>query len=152
MRRGLAELNWYAVLVAALAYFVLGIPWFSPATLGAVWERAIGFTRPDGWEPGPLLYLGPLVSSFAAAASTAVLARATRAETAVDGVLLGVVVALGYSVAVAGVDAISPSHPEPLTLFLITGSYHLVGLITVAVIVTVWQGRRVRAAARAATR
>jgi hypothetical protein len=49
------------------------------------------------------------------------------------------------------VDAISPSPPEPLTLLLITGSYHLVGLVTVAVIVSVWRPRvRRRAEAAAA--
>jgi hypothetical protein len=141
MRLSFVGLNWYAVGVAALAYFVLGVPWFSPAGLGPVWERAIGWKAPPGWAAGPLLYLGPLASSIAAAVSMAVLAQATRAETARDGLLLGGVVAVGYSVAVAGVDAISPSHPDPLTLFLITGSYHLVGLVTVAVIVTTWKRR-----------
>lgn len=67
--------------------------------------------------------------------------------TARDGVILGVVAAVGYSVAVAGVDAISPSHPEPMMLFLITGSYHFIGLIVVAVIVTVWTRRGGRSAA-----
>jgi hypothetical protein len=141
MRGAVRELNGYAILVAAAAYFLLGVPWFSPATLGPIWERAIGFNRPDAWEPGPLLYLGPLLASFAAAFATAVLARATRAVTVKQGAILGLATALGYSVAVAGVDAISPSHPEPLTLFLITGSYHLVGLTVVAVIVTAWKKR-----------
>jgi hypothetical protein len=150
MRRGvftIGGLNWYAVLVATASYWVLGVPWFSPATFGDVWERAIGFRRPDPWEPGALLYLIPLFSSFAAAVSTAVLARATGSVTVRDGVILGLVAAVGYSVAVAGVDAISPSHPEPMTLFLITGSYHFIGLIVVAVIVTVWTTRGGRGAA-----
>ena len=136
------SLHWPAILLAAAVYSLLGIPWFSPATLGSVWEQAIGFHRPDGWEPGALLYLGPLAASLAASVSTAMLARATGSVTVADGVRLGLVVAVGYSVAVAGVDAISPSHPEPLTLLLITGSYHLVGLTAVAAIVTVWTKRR----------
>lgn len=135
------ELKWSAVVAAAAAYFVIGVPFFSPATLGGLWERALGFSRPAGWEPGPMMYLGPMLGCFAASVATALLARATRSVTALDGLLLGVVTALGYSVGVAGVDAISPSHPEPLTLFLITGSYHLVGLSVVGVIVTLWTNR-----------
>ncbi len=139
MTRVFHEVNWLAVIVASLVYFVLGVPWFSPATLGPIWEQSIGFQRPAGWEPDAILYLGPLLASFAASLSTAILARATRSNSLGDGVRLGLVVALGYSVAVAGVDAISPSHPAPARLFLITGSYHLVGLIAVAMIVTKWR-------------
>ena len=139
MRRAFTELRWPAVLAATFVYFVLGVPWFSPGTLGPLWEQSLGFTRPQGWEPGPIMYLGPIIASFTASLATALLARATRAVTARDGAILGVVIALGYSVGVAGMDAISPSHPAPLTLFLITGSYHLVGLVVVGVIVTVWR-------------
>lgn len=141
MKSALAEVYWPAVVAAAVVYFMLGIPWFSPATLGPVWERAQGFERPAGWEPGGLLYGGPLLASFTAALATALLARATRSTTASDGMWLGLVLALGYSMAVAGLDAMAPAHPEPLTLFLITGSYHLVGLMAVGVIVTVWRKR-----------
>jgi hypothetical protein len=139
MRRALAEVRWAAVFAATFAYFVLGVPWFSPATLGGVWERALGFNRPQGWEPAPIMYMGPVLASFTASLATALLARATRAITAREGAVLGAVIALGYSVGVAGMDALSPSHPEPLTLFLITGSYHLVGLVVVGVIVTAWR-------------
>jgi len=55
------------------------------------------------------------------------------------GVVLGLVVALGYVIPTAGVDAMSPAHPEPMKIFLITGAYHLVGLVMAAVIVTAWR-------------
>jgi hypothetical protein len=142
MRQAFAKLNWYAVLVATAAYFLLGGLWFSPLGFANAWAQGLGFARPENWEPPAYLYLVPLLGNFAAAVSTAVLARATAAVTVKDGVALGLVTALGYSTAVAGVDASSPSHPQAMKLFLVTGSYHLVGLIVVALIVTRWTRSR----------
>ncbi len=140
MRDAVAHLNWYAVLLATAVYFMLGVPWFSPATLGPAWERAQGFAPSEGYSPAPLLYLGPLLGCFAGALATAVLARATRATTPADAIALGLTVALGFSVPVAFLDAIAPAHPDPRTLLAITGSYHLVGLVVVSLIVTRWRG------------
>lgn len=140
MRDALGSLHWPAVLVATVAYFSFGVPWFSPATLGPAWERAQGFVPPEGYAPAPLLYLGPLLACFAGSVATAVLARATRATTSADAIALGLTVALGFSVPVAFLDAIAPAHPQPWTLLAITGSYHLVGLVVVSLIVTRWRG------------
>lgn len=140
MTGAVARLHWPAVLVAALAYYALGVPWFSPATLGPAWERAQGFVPPEGYAPSMLLYLAPLVGCLLGAVATAILARATGARSTGEAVMLGMVVAVGYSVAVAGLDAIAPVHPEPWTLLAITGSYHPVGLVVVALIVTRWPG------------
>ena len=41
----LGELNWLAVIVGAVVYFVLGALWYTPAFLGRRWQRSIG------WDP-----------------------------------------------------------------------------------------------------
>ena len=135
MKRVFVQLNWFAILLATVAYFLIGVPVFS--LFGDVWEAA-GFKRPDSWQPGAHFYLAPLLANFVVVVCTAGLARATAATSLRDGVILGLVVALGYLVPTAGIDAMSPAHPDPWKIFLITGSYHLIGLIIAAVIVTVW--------------
>ncbi len=142
MARAYSHLNWFAVIGATVVYFLLGVPWFSPATLGPAWERAQGFVPPEGYTPAPLLYIGPLLACFAGTLATAALARTTRAATTADAVAVGLTVALGFSVPVAFLDAIAPAHPAPWTLLAITGSYHLVGLLVVALIVTRWPAAR----------
>jgi hypothetical protein len=56
----LGQLNWLAVIVGALIYFVLGAIWFAPPVLGRPWMAAIGWdesrTRP---EMNPASHVGP---------------------------------------------------------------------------------------------
>jgi hypothetical protein len=139
MRPVLKQLNWGAILVATLVYYLVGIPIFS--LFGDVWDAA-GFKKPEGWQSGAQYYLGPLVANCVVVVCTAALARIGGAVKVRDGVVLGLVVALGYLVPTAGVDAMSPAHPDPMKIFLITGAYHLVGLVIAAVIVTVWTKNR----------
>jgi hypothetical protein len=135
----LAAVNWLAVAAATVALYVLGGMWYSPVLFGPRWRAGVGFVPPDGWKPGALLYLGPLVGCFVVTLATALLVTIADAHSATDGVSLGLIVGLGYGAAVAGVDATAPSHPRPGTLALVVGAYWTVGLTMVAVILSVWR-------------
>jgi hypothetical protein len=137
--QSLAALNWLAVLAATAALYVLGALWFSPAFFGPRWRAGVGFAPPDGWKPGPLLYLAPLVGCVLATLATALLVTITDAHSAADGVVLGLIVGFGYGAAVAGVDATAPSHPRPGALAFVVGAYWAVGLTLVAVMLSVWR-------------
>src|SRR5262245_35435771 len=39
------QINWLAVLVAAISTFLVGGLWYSPALFGRIWQRANGFTE-----------------------------------------------------------------------------------------------------------
>ena len=136
----LGDLNWLAVIVAALAYFVLGAIWYAPPVFGKAWMRATGFEDPaKGEGPGPAIYVAPLIGSIVAAVATGMLAVSTASNTISEGLVLGLVVGIGYAVAVVGIGAVfETSKPEPLTWFFITAGYHLVGLILAAMIVSAW--------------
>lgn len=131
----LTEVSWLRILVATLAYYLLGAVWFSPA-FGRLWDIALGFQRPDKWSPGPLYYAGPLVGCFVASIATAILVRAVGARSVADGLTLGAVVGLGYCAAVSCVNAITPNIPHPILYGAVTGGYHALGVSIVAVILT----------------
>ena len=38
-----SQLNWLAVIVAALVYFALGALWYSPMLFSRAWQRSIGW-------------------------------------------------------------------------------------------------------------
>ena len=135
----LAAVNWLAVVAATVALYVLGGLWYSPVLFGPRWRAGVGFVPPHGWKPGALLYLGPLLGCFVATLATALLVTIADAHSAKDGVMLGLIVGLGYAAAVAGVDATAPSHPRPGTLALIVGAYWTIGLTMVAVILSAWR-------------
>lgn len=129
----LGDVNWLAVLLAALAYYLLGALWFTPL-FGRAWDRAVGFTRPRGHRFGPLYYVAPLLGCAAATVATAILLAALDAEQLGDGVALGLLVGVGYAAAVSLTNAVTPTTPRPLLLAAVAGGYHVVGLVLVAVL------------------
>ena len=133
------RLNWQAVLAATLAYYVLGGLWFAPAFFGRRWEAAIGFARPAGWRAGARLYVVPLLGCLLSSIATAMLAIALDAHASGEALLLGLVVGVGYGTAIAATDAVSPRHVRPLTVAAVVGTYHVLGLIIVSLIVTLWR-------------
>ncbi|WP_412538988.1 DUF1761 domain-containing protein [Longispora sp. K20-0274] len=135
----LGDLNWWAVLVAIVAYFALGGLWFSNLLFAKPWIRATGAEMAGGVNPGPSYYIGPLITCSVATVATAMLAHATGTDTFAEGLVLGIVVGLGISAAVLFVTGFfDPQKARPMLWVAITAGYHLVGLTLVAVILALW--------------
>ena len=100
----LGELNWLAVIVAALAYFAIGAVWYAPPVFGKAWMAAGGMAMPEaGTRPSPAIYLTPLVGSVLSAIALGMLAKATGTDTLEEGIALGFVLALGLRAFVASI-------------------------------------------------
>jgi uncharacterized protein DUF1761 len=136
----LSDVNWLAIIVGTLVYFGLGGFWYSPAGFGKTWMRSVGMTMPEGGErPGAAIYATPLIGDLIVAIATAWLAHATGSSTVGDGVLLGLVVAIGYMATLTSTTATFSQLPEPMTWFWITASYNVVGVTILAIIVSAWK-------------
>jgi len=131
------ELHWLSITGAALAYYILGAVWFSPFTFGGLWDKSLGFDRPKSWRPAKIYYLGPLAGCFLAALATDVLLVLANVRMISDAVLLGVTAGTGYAAAVSFVNAITPNNANPILYGLVTGSYHLAGVVLCAVILVI---------------
>ena len=141
MTLDLGGLNWLAVIVAAVVYFVIGAAWFAPAVFGRPWMAAIGFdeSRPRP-EMNPMTYAGPALFYLIASIATGLLAAATGTDTLGEGAILGLVVGVGYALVVTATDAVfDPNKPKPWNWFAISGAYHVVSLIIVGMIIGAWQ-------------
>lgn len=137
----LGELNWLAVVVGALIYFALGALWYSPVLFARPWQRSIGWD-PEKTPPemSPLTYVVPLVAYLVMAAAVGLLAAASATDTIGEGLVLGLVVAVGLSLMHTLVDAtFDPNKPQPWMWFAINGSYHAIGLVIVAVLIAIWR-------------
>jgi hypothetical protein len=134
-------LNWLAVIAGGVVYFALGALWYSPMLFAKAWQRSIGWdesrTPP---QQSAMTYVVPLVAYIVMAIAVGLLAAATGSDTLTEGLVLGLVVGVGLSLAHTFVDAsFDPNKPEPWTWFAINGAYHTIGLILVAVIVAMWR-------------
>ncbi|HET6686834.1 MAG TPA: DUF1761 domain-containing protein [Jiangellaceae bacterium] len=137
----LGELNWLAVIVAALAYFVLGALWYAPPVMGKTWMAAGGMEMPaDDQRPGAGIYMVPLAGSILSAVALGMLAEATATDTIGEGFVLGIVVAVGFALAIALVTATFESNkPKPMVWGAINAGYHALGIIVAGLIIAAWQ-------------
>jgi len=135
MLNAITELNWLAIILATSAYFILGGLWFAPFAFRKLWDRAIGFSRPEEWKPSAKFFAGPLIGCFTASIATSMLISALNIDSYIEAVILGLIVGIGYAGSVSFVNAITPTNPHPFLLGAVTGIYHLLGVILVAIII-----------------
>lgn len=136
----LGGLNWLAIIVGAAIYFILGALWYSPPLFARPWQAAIGWddSRPEP-QTNPLTYVIPAVLYLVAGVATALIAKATGTDTLTEGITLGLITGIGFAVPMVGVEAtFDPNKPKPMTWFLITAAYHLIGFLILAIAVAVW--------------
>jgi hypothetical protein len=134
----LGDLNWLAVLVATLAYFLLGAVWYAQAVFGKAWQRSSGIAVEPDQRPGAAFYIIPLITCFLMTLATAMIAASTGGSTVGDAIVLGLVVGVGYAAALGLLDSAFGNRPQPGTYFAIVTGYHLVGLVGASLILTLW--------------
>ncbi len=129
------DINYVAVIIAALVPMVLGALWYSPALFARPWMRAVDRTEEDMGGMGK----GYVLSAIAAVLSSYALARIERWAEVDDlwnGMLVGMLVWLGF---VAGLLAVVTYFGgRPRSLWLINAGYQLVSLAIMGAILGVW--------------
>lgn len=134
----LSDVNWLAILVAAIAWFILGALWYGPL-FGKSWMASTGIDpRAAEGRPSAVIYVFPLLAYLVATIALAMLAEATDSTTLGHGIILGLVVGIGFGLTLYAVEAVFGERPKPGSWFLISGAYQLIGIVVAAVIVTVW--------------
>jgi len=107
----LGDVNYLAVLVATVAWAILGAIWYAPSVLGRALSRASGWDMPE--RPPSAMYLAAsLLLYFIAALATAWIARETGSGTFSDSIALGLAVGIGYMTVLA---AVTPCSSGSLT-------------------------------------
>ncbi len=122
-----------SILIAGVAYFVLGGLWFTPL-FGKQWDNAVGFERPIRWRPSTIYYIGPLAGCLVVSFAMSILFNIAQPESFQKAVALGLACGVGFGAVITSVNAISPNMPRPGLYALVTGSYHAVGLVLVSAI------------------
>ena len=134
------SINYLAVLVAAIGSIVLGFVWYGPL-FGKIWAQLMGFDKKKmddmkkkgmGTKTWILMVIGTLVTTFVLAHFVKYL----NAVTAVDALELGFWTWIGFFAPVQ--LGMVLWEGKPWKLYFILVAYHLVNLLVMASILTLW--------------
>jgi hypothetical protein len=134
----LNEVNWIAVLVAALAAFFVGSIWYMKQMFGKRWQKEIGLTDKDIKKANMPKLMGiSFITVIISALSISVLVQVLVLDTALQGALLGVMVAVGL----IGANKLMQVQYEQRswTYWFIVAGYDVVAYAIMGAILATWQ-------------
>ena len=143
------RINHLAVVVAALAYWVLGALWYSPLLFANRFVALMRWTPEDvaainaagsGREVGAALLVSLVTAYFLAH-----FVRFVGAETPRGGALAGALLFVGF-VLTTNLSTVL-FEGRPLGLYLINNGYHLAGFLLMGTILSAWKRREARVVA-----
>jgi hypothetical protein len=129
------DLNWLAVLVAALAWFAFSAIWYSIPPLSNAWQRAAKVTPGEG-PPLAMILVPTFIGYFVTSTVIALIATALSGDDVVNGLALGVALGVGFGIVGAVVNQMYEQKGG--SYWLINGVNAVIAYSIVAVIVTVW--------------
>jgi len=132
----LTQINYLAVLVAALSSFVTGFLWYAPFSLGNIWMKEAGISEEKAKQANmakifSLSFLLSLIISYNLAAFLGPDAGL------VWGITAGALAGIGWVSASLGI--IYLFEGKSLKLFLINAGYQAVTYMVAGGIIGVWQ-------------
>ncbi|WP_428657746.1 DUF1761 domain-containing protein [Runella sp.] len=128
----LVNLHWISVLLAFVAYFLLGALWF---TLFFSKQYKISLGREnETLQNKPIFIVGPAICSLVITIASSILIYALNIQSFGEAMGFALVVGFGYLVANTVNIAINPNIPRPILYGIISGAYHLVGILIVSTI------------------
>ncbi len=131
------EINNWAVLGAAVAWFILGAVWYSPALFAKPWLALIGKNPDEVMKGNPTK---PMIISFVLSLIEAyILAHFVALSGAMnfaEGVQIGLWLGLGFIAIPFAIDFIYPG--KSWKLYAITAGYQFLGVVLMASILAQW--------------
>jgi hypothetical protein len=137
------KINYAAVLVSGVVYWLLGGIWYSPLLFGGKFieimrwspEQLARIEREGAGAQLALAFVGSLVAAYVLAH----IVRYTNAENATDGAKTGLWLWLGFIVT-TNLNTVFFEF-RPLGLYLINIGYHLVAFLVMGALLAAWRKR-----------
>ena len=127
--------------VAGLATFLIGGLWYT-AMFGKLWQRLHGYNEEKMKEmharrPPPIFFGGMIGGYLIIALSVALLLRAFKVESAIDGATVGLLLWVGPAAAIQLTGWLASD--KPIGVYLIDISYQLIYLVMMGAILGGWR-------------
>jgi Protein of unknown function (DUF1761) len=133
MINAISDLNWFGVLLAFIVYFLLAVIWYT-VLFKKQYMISLGKENDREQSLTPIFIVGPALCTLIVTLTSAILMNALNIVSYQDALVFAIIVGLGYLVANTVDIAINPNIPRPLLYGAISGSYHLVGIVMVSMI------------------
>ncbi len=131
------EINYIAVIVAAVINMIVGSVWYSPALFGKDWAKLIGRKIEDMGKDAGLSYAITALGALVQAWILANIIDWVWATTLAEGIVVGFIIWLGFVAITEGVNTIFAGTRKKL--WAINTGYFLVVLVINGALLAVWQ-------------
>lgn len=129
-----AQVSFWGVLAASAFGFVFGGVYYG-ALVPKYYAIALGRETMPAAKLGMLTILGPFVCNIVMIVTTAAIMRMVGIISLADGLSFGLVIGVGYFLAMCMTIAINPNFPKPFYYTMVNAPYFLVSsLVTSAVL------------------
>ena len=134
----LSNLNWLAILIAAIAYFMLGALWYSKLLFANTWIKSTGINTddPEAKKGVGGIMAFTLLLEFVACIGLAILVHRLNLTLWMSGLKLGLTTGICFAATSIYISYLYQMKPK--VLGFIDGGYHLVGHIIAAIILCLW--------------
>ena len=134
------DINYLAVLIAAIVYYVGGALWYSPILFGKTWMGLVGLTEEKMKEGQKEAWKSYLIGGISAILISYGIARI---EAYLDVITDGAGLHVGFWTWICFVITTMATNTafagRSFKLLLIDGGYHLYGFVVMGVILAVWK-------------
>lgn len=132
------DINWIAVLVGTIGYFMLGALWYS-FLFQKKWiaYNKIDMSDPNGKKGVGAIMFASFILMFVTSTTIAFLAYRVGMWGWMSGVKLGAFTGVFFACTSMGINMLY--EKKPLGLFFINGGYQVLGNIIAAVIIVCWR-------------
>ncbi|MDP4174254.1 MAG: DUF1761 domain-containing protein [Bacteroidota bacterium] len=130
------QLNYFTVLFAAISYFVLGSLWYSPKVFAKKMLQ-LNYIRPEGRKDPTKVALVAFLSSITCALVIDYFICLSNASTAIAGMSIGILSALGVMSTTVGVSFLF--EDRKVKLYMNDAGFHLTGFMVMGIILSMWR-------------
>ena len=133
-----SQINWIAIFVSAIAYFLIGAVWYS-ALFQKQWISASGVNveDPNAKKGMAAIMITSFILTLICCFGLAYIIARFNLHTWTVGLKLGLLTGICFCSTAISISYIY--EKKPLPLHLINGGYHVAGNIVAAIILCLWK-------------
>jgi len=136
-RRSTVRINYLAIIVAAILYWLLGGLWFA-VLFSKQWMALEAFKPEDIQRISPTIpYIVSMIANLVIAFILALVCASQKADTAVKGAQTGILMSVGFVATTTLTTYLYEGRP--FNLFLINVGYIVVGMALMGAVIGAWK-------------